>query len=278
MLQQSIAVQRMRFRPLYPIHRFVILLSIMLTLMSCSAPSASVPTVPPALAATRDTETLTQVSTYPALQLGEFDGETTYAELATHGDFGLGTFDGLEGEMIALDGIFYQALADGSVRVADPKMETPFADVHFFQSTQQVKIQEPVQSVEELTAYLSKQLPSQNRPYAFRIHGTFTAISYRSVPKQGTPYPSLQEAVAQQKVFEAQTMPGTLVGYMLPTYLNGICLPGYHFHFISDDKSHGGHMVKIAFAEATVDIDYLENVKLVIPQNDTFQKTDFAKP
>jgi acetolactate decarboxylase len=271
-MQPPAAARRVVFRPLY---RLVAFVSVVLTLVSCSASPAATPA---ASTAAQNPETLTQVSTYQALQMGEFDGEATFAQLAQEGDFGLGTFDGLDGEMIALDGVFYQALPDGTVQVADPKMETPFADVHFFHSTQQVKIQETLQSVDELTAYLTKQLPSQNRPYAFKISGVFTSISFRSVPKNVAPFPSLQEAVAKQKVFEAQDMRGTLVGYWLPAYLSGVSLPGYHFHFISDDKRHGGHMLKISLSEATVDIDYLENIKLMIPQNDTFQQTDFAKP
>lgn len=272
MLQLPIVIRRASLRTLY---RCMSLVMVVVALASCSAAPAAAPTEP---AAAPDTETLTQVSTYPALQLGEFDGETTFAELARNGDFGLGTFDGLDGEMIALDGVFYQALSDGSVRVADPTAETPFADVHFFRSTQQVKLQQTLQSVDELTAYLTKQLPSQNRPYAFKINGTFSTIAFRSVPKQAAPYPPLQEAVAQQKRFEEQNIRGTLVGYMLPAYLGGVSLPGYHFHFISDDRRRGGHMLQMTLSEATVDIDYLENIKLVIPQNDTFQQTDFAKP
>jgi acetolactate decarboxylase len=244
-------------------------------LVGCGAPSPTAPTAP---AAAQDGETLTQVSTYSALQLGQFDGDVTYAQLAHDGDFGLGTFDGLDGEMIALDGIFYQAQADGSVHVADPTMETPFADVHFFHSTQQVQMKEAVQTADQLTAYLTKQLPSMNRPYAFKISGTFASITFRSVPKQVAPYPSLKEAITKQKVFDERNISGTLVGYALPAYLNGIGVTGYHFHFISADKRHGGHMLNVSLTEATVDIDYLESIKLVIPQNTTFQQTDFGKP
>jgi len=57
--------------------------------------------------------TLFQTSTISALLEGVYDGETTYKALKQYGDFGLGTFDGLDGEMIGLEGKFYQVKADG---------------------------------------------------------------------------------------------------------------------------------------------------------------------
>lgn len=249
----------------------------LLVLAGCGQiPSSSAPTTPPA--AGQDPDTLTQVSTYPALQRGQFNGEVTYAQLAQLGDFGLGTFDGLDGEMIALDGVFYQATADGAVRVADAALTTPFADISFFHSTQQLKLAEPLQNLDQLKAYLSKQLPSANRPYAFKISGTFPYLKFRSVPRQPTPYPPLATAVAGQKVFEERNIGATLVGYALPDYLGTIGVAGYHFHMISADRQRGGHVLDVSLGEATVDIDYLANLTLVIPQNATFQNTNFATP
>jgi len=254
---------------------FVLLVCMLATLASCGAtpPTSASPPV-----AAQNAETLTQVSTYPALQRGQFDGDVTYAQLAQAGDFGLGTFDGLDGEMIALDGVFYQAKADGSVAVADKTMETPFADVHFFRSSQQLQIKATLQNFDQLKAYLTKQLPSPNLPYGIKISGTFASLKWRSVPKQQMPYPPLAEAITHQIVFEERNISGTLVGYALPEYLGGIAVAGYHFHFISTDKRHGGHVLDISLTEATVDIDPLESVKLLIPQNTTFQHTDFSKP
>lgn len=259
--------------------RLVVLICTLSTLAACgTAPSTSA-TLPTSSAATApDAETLTQVSTYPALQMGQFDGDVSFAQLAQAGDFGLGTFDNLEGEMIALDGVFYQAKADGSVSVADKALETPFADVHFFHSSQQAQITQAVPNLDQLKAALAKLLPSTNRPYAFKISGTFPTLKLRSVPKQAQPYPTLAAAVAKQIVFDQQNISGTLVGYALPAYLGSIGVAGYHFHFISSDKLHGGHVLDVSLKTATVDIDYLESVKLMIPQNATFQQTDFSKP
>lgn len=47
-----------------------------------------------------------QLSTINALLEGVFDGNMSYGQLKQHGDFGIGTFNGLDGEMIAFDAAF----------------------------------------------------------------------------------------------------------------------------------------------------------------------------
>ena len=71
------------------------------------------------LHAGREPHVLFQASTIAALLEGAYDGDLSFAELAEHGDLGLGTLNGLDGEMIALDGRFYRADVDGSVTEVD---------------------------------------------------------------------------------------------------------------------------------------------------------------
>lgn len=219
---------------------------------------------------------LTQISTLSALQLGLYDGDVTFAQLAQMGDFGLGTFDGVDGEMVALDGKFYQARINGSVQEVAPTTETPFADVHFFQSTQRLTVTQPLTNFVALQAYLATQLPSQNQPYALKISGTFPSVKIRSVAQQQAPYPPLADVIAQQTVFDLSNISGTLVGYFMPDYLTGVTAVGYHFHFISDDRQHGGHLLDLALTSAIVDVDPVEQIKLVIPQTVLFQDADFT--
>ena len=76
---------------------------------------------------------LFQTSTIDALLSGNYEGDVSFEELETYGDFGLGTFDALDGEMIGLDGAFYQVKADGRAYEVDERMKTPFAVVTFFE-------------------------------------------------------------------------------------------------------------------------------------------------
>src|SRR5215469_16603163 len=59
--------------------------------------------------------TLYQVSTATALVEGVYEDDVQVSTLRKHGDLGLGTFEGLDGEMVIVDGHFYQLRSDGSV-------------------------------------------------------------------------------------------------------------------------------------------------------------------
>jgi acetolactate decarboxylase len=137
---------------------------------------------------------LFQTSTLQALMAGVYDGDLTFQELARQGDFGLGTFDALDGEMIALDGVFYQIRADGRVYPVAGAMKTPFAEVTFFKSARTHLIEMPV-NYQQLLDYITRLLPSPNLPYAIRIDGFFPYVKTRSIPRQQKPYPPLAAAV-----------------------------------------------------------------------------------
>jgi len=220
--------------------------------------------------------TLAQVSTFNALQMGLFDGDVPYARLKQLGDFGIGTFDGLDGEMVALDGVFYQVKADGKVSPATDDMEAPFADVHFFEAERSVTLKNPAKNYAELQAQLDQFLTKPNNLYAIKVKAVFPYIKVRSVPRQNEPFPTLADAIQQQTEFEHENMPGTLGGYWMPKYLVNVGVPGYHLHFISDDKQHGGHVLDCRVDKAEISMDALEHFTLVIPQGDTFHQMDVS--
>jgi acetolactate decarboxylase len=220
---------------------------------------------------------VTQISTYPALELGLYDGDVSYAELAQMGNFGIGTFDGMDGEMIALDGEFFQARSDGSVRKADEGLETPFATVTFFTAAQRLQTSGPLGSYDELKAYLAAAAPPENRPCAIRVDGSFPAIKIRSIPVQSEPYPPLADVVAQQTTWELTGLRGTLVGYWFPEYLSALNAPGYHLHFISADRQIAGHLLECSLdAAAAIAIEPLDRVTLQIPETAAFAAADFS--
>src|ERR687894_801348 len=88
--------------------------------------------------------TLFQTSTVDALLEGKYEGDVSFAELEGNGDFGLGTFDALDGEMICLDGTFYQVRADGRANAVDGKARTPFAVVTVFEPYVSQKLSIPM--------------------------------------------------------------------------------------------------------------------------------------
>ncbi len=205
-----------------------------------------------------------QTSTLDAILDGAYDGDVTIAELAERGDLGLGTLDGLDGEMIALDGEFHQARADGSVRRVGPDELTPFAVVTRFRPDTHATIDSPCDYA-QLLATLDTLVPDTALCYAVRIDGRFESVRARSVPRQHHPYPPFEEVVAQQVEFELAALEGSIVGFRFPDYAQGLNVPGYHLHVISQDRRTGGHVLDCRVAAAEVHVDHSSDLHIELP-------------
>lgn len=216
-----------------------------------------------------DTDTLYQVSAIELLLAGDYDGRVTVAELKQHGDMGLGTVDHLDGEMIALDGAFYTVRSDGSILELNDSMTVPFADVTFFETDLVVPV-ENIQNIGMLEDELEKHLPSETVIYAIRIDGTFPYIKTRAVPRQDPPYPRLVEVVKNQSVFEFGDIEGTLIGFWSPSFVTGLNVPGYHMHFISAERTKGGHLLDIQVDEAYIKLDITDRYTIDLPEHSTY--------
>ena len=202
-----------------------------------------------------------QVSTFHALKHGKYDGETTFEELKKHGDFGIGTVNGLDGEVVALNGEFFQIKADGKVYSIAEQEKTPFAVVTFFKPDKTLSLPR-VSDMKELQETLDRMLPSADSILAIRIAGEFKYVKVRSVPRQEKPYPGLAEALKHQTEFELKNVSGTLVGFRFPSYMDGVNVPGYHFHFITADKKAGGHTLDCSTEGANVDAARISNLSV----------------
>lgn len=190
----------------------------------------------------REAHVLFQASTIGALLEGAYDGDLSFGELAEHGDLGLGTLNGLDGEMIALDGRFYRADVDGGVTEVPADALTPFAVVTRFAPSVEVELGGPLEH-EEMLARLDELAPADAASAAVRLDGRFDLVRARSVPRQSPPYRPLTEVVAEQHVFELRDVAGTMLGFRFPAYAEGIEVGGYHLHFISEDRRRGGHVL-----------------------------------
>lgn len=217
-----------------------------------------------------------QVSTLNALQLGVYDGETTFAEMQDKGNLGIGTFEALDGEMIMLDGVFYQVRADGNVYQVKADMTCPFADLTYYYADDVMNVQS-IDSLASLQKTIDTMRKDPNHFYAIRVDGTFDYIKARSVPAQDEPYPPLSEAVLQQKVFEYQNVEGTILGFWCPRFVDGINMPGYHFHFLSKDRQQGGHLLDAKVRQAIIGVDYTEDFAMHLPRGDAFSQSDLGQ-
>lgn len=215
-------------------------------------------------------------STIDALLAGVYEGELTIAQLGAKGNFGIGTYNRLDGEMVALDGKFYHVRADGSVRVAAPADRTPLAYVLPFVPTNTVALG-PAASLPAIEALADQQLSNKNMFYALEVKGRFTGISTRAIPAQVRPYRPLAEVSTSQSVFARDAVAGTLVGIRSPGLSKGISVPGYHWHFISDDRSFGGHVLGTALARGVLRLAQVRRLEVELPLNDDFARADQDK-
>jgi acetolactate decarboxylase len=222
-----------------------------------------------------DREVLFQVSTIDALLLSVYDGILPIGELKARGDFGIGIFDRAEGEMVVVDGVCYQVKVDGVAYVAPDDVTTPFATVTFFDPDEKVFV-EKADNMTEFGEILDKSFPSENVFYAVRIDGTFPYVKTRSVPAQEKPYPLLVDVVANQTVFEFENVSGTVVGFWSPEFVDGINIPGYHLHFITDDRKAGGHILDFRVEGAEVELDLTPNIFMALPTAGDFFNVDLT--
>ncbi len=207
---------------------------------------------------------LFQTSPIDALLAGVYDGPTTFAELRRHGDFGLGTLNGLDGELLLLDGRLYQFRTDGKAYPVPATGRTPFATVAFFRPGKPFPAPEGL-DMAAFQSWLDQRLGTPNRFYAVRVKGRFAPLKTRSVPRQTPPYRPLAEVVKEQAVFDAERQEGTLVGFRAPPFVKGVNVPGYHFHFLARDRRSGGHVLDFRLEQGTVEVQILDELVLRLP-------------
>ena len=219
--------------------------------------------------------TIFQNSLMTALLDGIYDGEMTIGELLGKGNFGIGTFDALDGEMIVLDGVCYQLRGDGTATVADLDQGTPFAVATNF--VPRIKVAAPKGlKREELSTFIDDAEPSANYMYAVRITGRFSNVVTRTVVKQSKPYPPLTQAVGGDKELRFENIDGVIGGFRTPVFEKGISVPGCHVHFIDAARTSGGHVLDYTVDEATIELCPGTDLDLRLPLTHEFRSANLA--
>lgn len=212
--------------------------------------------------------TLFQVSTSGALVEGLFEGTVSVGTLRQHGDFGLGTFADLDGEMIALDGEFYRIASDGSISRAEDRQQVPFAVVTHFSPQQSITL-DSFASADALYVQLDRLRLTDNLFFAARLQGRFAHVHNR-VACKAEAHQTLVEAVGRQAEFECHNIDGTLLGFWTPSYAKAIGVSGWHLHFISDDRRFGGHMLDCSANGVGVALERIDDLRVAIPETASF--------
>ena len=221
-----------------------------------------------------NTHTLYQHGTLALLVPGLLDGTITMKELLEHGDTGIGTGEGLDGELVILDGVPYQVDSNGKVNVVKDDFALPFANSHFAEYRHLVDVKGLDQK--ELDKKILS-MTSANSFFSIRLHGTFTNVKTRAVKKSHKPYATLGKTAEDQSIFVRETVTGTLLSYYSPTIFDGSAVGGFHHHFLSDDHDFGGHVLGLGSATGNVEIQQFDTLEQHLPtQNTDFMNYDFS--
>ncbi len=210
-----------------------------------------------------------------ALVEGVYQERIPYSEIKKHGNFGLGTFDDLDGEMVMLDGNIYQITGEGRVHQREDTALTPFACVTFYQPATHDELLDEAPH-ENFLAWTESLLPSPNIFYAIRIEGMFSYIKVRSVPKQDC-YKPLVEVTKEQPVFEYVNVEGVLAGFFTPSFLSSLSVPGLHLHFLSSDLQRGGHLLECHPNGIRAGVQFINSVELGLPMSLDYLTLDFQR-
>jgi acetolactate decarboxylase len=210
-----------------------------------------------------------------ALVEGIYQERIPLSAIRQHGDFGLGTFDSLDGEMVMLDGRAYQITGDGLVREVDEQAATPFACVTFYAPVSHDDLDEEL-SYADFQDWILRLLPSPNIFYALRIEGSFADVRVRSVPRQDS-YRPLVEVAADQPEFTFADVEGTLAGFYTPAFLESLSVPGLHLHFLSGDRRQGGHLLECRPRRVRAGVQFISTLELGLPMSLDYLTWDFRR-
>ena len=214
---------------------------------------------------------LYQYSTIDALLDGVFEGERNFSELKAKGDFGIGTFNALDGELFINEGEIYRIRHDGKAYPVPDTAKSPLAVLTFFQPDTVFEITpDSTVTYKDLQKQLAREL-NKNSAYAIRINGNFVRMHTRAPSPAVKPYPSLLEHLKDhQHTFSFDNVQGTLVGFYVPAFLKTVNVSGLHFHFLTSDKKEGGHLFDFTAGSLTVEVSRMRSITVDMPATTEF--------
>ena len=208
----------------------------------------------------------TQFSLFSFLLSGHYGGTLSIADVKKLGNMAIATMDRLDGEMQMIDGVVYQACADGHVYLPADDATIPYGTIADFRAEQCVKIHD-VPSYEAFEDQMAACCPMDNYPLAIHFTGAFKRMKVRAVARQEKDGIGLAEAAKDEAIFDLQNTSGDLVGFRLPGYVKGINAPGWHLHFVDTERRHGGHVVNFSLIEGDLRTCYANDFQIRLPDD-----------
>ena len=162
---------------------------------------------------------------------------------------------------------------DGNVTVVSPETGVPFAAVakHYGEQEFPLKDMPDSESIETNLTMKIEERFGLNSMHVVRIDGLFEKVDARSEAPYRSHHITLKEVLGQtQKAFIFENIRGTLVGVYFPDYMDGINMPGWHLHFLSEDRTKGGHVFDVSIKEAVAKVDKITNIFINLPKEPAF--------
>ena len=223
-------------------------------------------------------QTFTQISTIDALMAGCYDGVMPVKTLHQYGNFGIGAYERVDGELVMLNDTLFQILADGRAKTTQLPDSTPYAAVIRFKPDRSAALNGPM-TLDSLKARLAAAFPNKNLFYAVRVEGIFKSVTTRSVPPQSKPYAPLADVLAaQQIIIKTENITGTVVGLYCPAFMKNLNVPGFHLHFVSGDRKTGGHLFDGVLSSGQFDVQACAQFRMILPESgEGFGSADLSR-
>lgn len=208
-------------------------------------------------------DTSYQFGTIDFMVRGLITGTATVADVKKVGNMGVGTFDYVDGEMMVLNGQVWRFQSDGSMTEAADNLKSPFANVTTFIPNITTNLAGGLNYAAFRPA-ADASLNDLDLVWAVTVHGTFDTMTTRAPPPGvcNPTCPGLLAILASQLLFTRTQVAGTMVGFRYPLVYGkplsaavnagGLQTDGWHFHFLSDDHTYGGHVINFSTGADTV--------------------------
>ena len=216
-------------------------------------------------------KTLFQASTWNALALGNFDTVISVRELLRCADTGVGIGTALDGVITFENGAAYKTAPDGEVTVMRPEDSMAFAAAMVFdENAPEIALN----GIDDLTSLKQMLAPfvqgNPNLFYMIKAGGVFKTMHTQSWNSCRKPYPVLSEAAKSRNEFCFENTRGNVIAVWCPRYVDGICIPDWHFHYLSSDKTQGGHILDLSAERLHLKINRIGRFDLLLPQTTEF--------
>lgn len=217
---------------------------------------------------------VTQFAVLDALLAGVYSQGASVGVVRAAGDTGVGCCEGLGGEVVILDGELYECTSDGPPRLMTDDEFLPFVDVcSLDESTGSALVDLDLTGLDSAVA---DRLLSRNLFHAVRVDGVFAHVLTRVTRRQEPPFRPLAEVAAEQIETTTRECAGTLVGFWMPRIYQGVTVAGLHLHFLSEDRSVGGHVLDARVREGRLRMSAFADFSLRLPRDGQFLSTELT--